>query len=173
MTLAASITKTCFSCGQCWCHSVVYNLASNGALTTLVPYHLCPTRAVDGEVQKGATRQTCVHSASQHSVLIQPTSPWARVDIFKQDPSDWRCQNMWYGCKKLRQLCISSTQYDACTAYVKKASFQLNGTQSRGEDIRLNRYSQTSGKGTSTWFGPAPSARNTAPGGRRAGAQRP
>ena len=25
---------------------------------------------------------------------------------------------MWNGCKKLRQLCISSTQYDACTAYV-------------------------------------------------------
>ena len=123
----------------------MYNLASNGALTTLAPYHLCPTRAVDGEVQKGATCQTCVHSASQHSVLIQPTSPWARVDIFKQDPNDWRCQNMWYGCKKLRQLCISSTQYDACTAYVK-TSFQLNGTQSRGEDIRLNRYSQTSGK---------------------------
>ena len=47
--------------------SVVYNLASNGTLTTLVPYHLCPTRAVDGEVQKGATCQTCVHSASQHS----------------------------------------------------------------------------------------------------------
>ena len=29
-----------------------------------------------------------------------------------------RCQKMWNGCKKLRQLCISSTQYDACTAYV-------------------------------------------------------
>ena len=40
------------------------------------------------------------------------------VQKFKQDPNDWRCQNMWNGCKKLRQLCISSTQYDACTAYV-------------------------------------------------------
>ena len=30
------------------------------------------------------------------------------IDIFKQDPNDWRCQNMWNGCKKLRQLCISS-----------------------------------------------------------------
>ena len=40
------------------------------------------------------------------------------IDIFKQDPNDWRCQNMWNGCKKLRQLCISSTQYDACTAFV-------------------------------------------------------
>ena len=40
------------------------------------------------------------------------------IDIFKQDPNDWRCQHMWNGCKKLRQLCISSTQYDACTAHV-------------------------------------------------------
>ena len=38
--------------------------------------------------------------------------------IFKQDPNDWRCQNIWNGCKKLRQLCVSSTQYDACAAYV-------------------------------------------------------
>ena len=44
--------------------------------------------------------------------------PGTEIDIFKQDPNDWRCQNMWNGCKKLRQLCISSTQYDACTAYV-------------------------------------------------------
>ena len=44
--------------------------------------------------------------------------PRNEIDIFKQDPNDWRCQNMWNGCKKLRQLCISSTQYDACTAYV-------------------------------------------------------
>ena len=44
--------------------------------------------------------------------------PGTDIDIFKQDPNDWRCQNMWNGCKKLRQLCISSTQYDACTAYV-------------------------------------------------------
>ena len=40
--------------------------------------------------------------------------PGTEIDIFKQDPNDWRCQNMWNGCKKLRQLCISSTQYDAC-----------------------------------------------------------
>ena len=45
--------------------------------------------------------------------------PGTEIDIFKQDPNDWRCQNMWNGCKKLRQLCISSTQYDACTAYVR------------------------------------------------------
>ena len=44
--------------------------------------------------------------------------PGTEIDIFKQDPNDWRCQNMWNGCEKLRQLCISSTQYDACTAYV-------------------------------------------------------
>ena len=44
--------------------------------------------------------------------------PGTEIDIFKQDPNDWRCQNMWNGCKKLRQLCISSTQCDACTAYV-------------------------------------------------------
>ena len=44
--------------------------------------------------------------------------PGTEIDIFKQDPNDWRCQSMWSGCKKLRQLCISSTQYDACTAYV-------------------------------------------------------
>ena len=36
------------------------------------------------------------------------------TEIFRQDPSDW----MWKGCKKLRQLCISSTQYDACAAFV-------------------------------------------------------
>ena len=44
--------------------------------------------------------------------------PGTDIDIFKQVPNDWRCQNMWNGCKKLRQLRISSTQYDACTAYV-------------------------------------------------------
>ena len=44
--------------------------------------------------------------------------PGTEIDIFKQDPNDWRCQNMWNGCKKLRQLCVSSTQYDACTAFV-------------------------------------------------------
>ena len=44
--------------------------------------------------------------------------PGTEIDIFKQDPNDWRCQNMWNSCRKLRQLCISSTQYDACTAYV-------------------------------------------------------
>ena len=36
--------------------------------------------------------------------------PGTEIDIFKQDPNDWRCQNMWNGCKKLRQLCISSTR---------------------------------------------------------------
>ena len=44
--------------------------------------------------------------------------PGTEIDIFKQDPNDWRCQHMWTGCKKLRQLCISSTQYNACTAFV-------------------------------------------------------
>ena len=44
--------------------------------------------------------------------------PGTEIDLFKQDPNDWRCQNMWIGCKKLRQLCISSTPYDACSAYV-------------------------------------------------------
>ena len=44
--------------------------------------------------------------------------PRTEIDIFKQDPNDWRCQNMWNGCKKLGQLCISSTQYHACTACV-------------------------------------------------------
>ena len=27
--------------------------------------------------------------------------PGTEIDIFKQDPNDWRCQNMWNGCKKL------------------------------------------------------------------------
>ena len=49
---------------------------------------------------------------------VKQYSPGTEIDVFKQDPDDWRCQNMWNGCKKLRQLCISSTQYDACTAYV-------------------------------------------------------
>ena len=43
--------------------------------------------------------------------------PGTEINVFKQDSNDWRCQYMWNGCKKLRQLCISSTQYDACTAY--------------------------------------------------------
>ena len=34
--------------------------------------------------------------------------PGTEIDIFKQDPNDWQCQNMWNGCKKLRQLCTSS-----------------------------------------------------------------
>ena len=38
--------------------------------------------------------------------------------------NDWQCQRMWNGCKKLRQLCISSTQYDACAAYVH--TFYIN-----------------------------------------------
>ena len=44
--------------------------------------------------------------------------PGTEVDIFKQDPNDWRCQNMWNDCKKLRHLCVSSTQHDARAAYV-------------------------------------------------------
>ena len=53
--------------------SVVYNLASNGTLTTLVPYHLCPTRAVEGSA-KGchvpnmcsfSQSAQCAHSANQ------------------------------------------------------------------------------------------------------------
>ena len=44
----------------------------------------------------------------------------------KQDLNDWRCQNMWNGCKKLRQLCISSTQYDAYTAYVHTIGRRCN-----------------------------------------------
>ena len=51
--------------------------------------------------------------------------PGTEIDIFKQDPNDWRCQNMWNGCKKLRQLCISSTQYDACTAYVRTIGINM------------------------------------------------
>ena len=38
--------------------------------------------------------------------------PGTEIAIFKQDPNDWRCQNMWNGCKELRRLCISSTQYE-------------------------------------------------------------
>ena len=34
----------------------------------------------------------------------------------KQYPPE--TENMWKVCKKLRQLCTSSTQYDACAAYV-------------------------------------------------------
>ena len=30
--------------------------------------------------------------------------PGTEIDIFKQDPNDWRCQNMWNGCKKLKHL---------------------------------------------------------------------
>ena len=44
--------------------------------------------------------------------------PGTAIDIFRQNPNDRRCQDMWNGCKKLRQFCISSTQYDACAAYV-------------------------------------------------------
>ena len=36
---------------------------------------------------------------------VQPLviqDPGTEIDIFKQDPNDWRCQNMWNGCKKLR-----------------------------------------------------------------------
>ena len=51
--------------------------------------------------------------------------PGTEIDIFKQDPNHWRCQNMWNGCKKLGQLCISSTQYDACTAYVHTIGIKM------------------------------------------------
>ena len=54
--------------------------------------------------------------------------PRTEIDIFKQDPNDWRCQNMWNGCKKLRQLCISSTQYDACAAYVHTIGINMPST---------------------------------------------
>ena len=54
--------------------------------------------------------------------------PGTEIDIFKQDPNDWRCQNMWNGCKKLRQLCISSTQYDACTAFVHTIGINMPTT---------------------------------------------
>ena len=51
--------------------------------------------------------------------------PGTEVDVFKQDPNDWRCQNMWNGCKKLRQLCIELTQYDACTAYARTIGINM------------------------------------------------
>ena len=51
--------------------------------------------------------------------------PGTEIDIFKQDPNDWQCQNMWNGCMKLRQLCISSTQYDACAAYVHTSGINM------------------------------------------------
>ena len=54
--------------------------------------------------------------------------PGTQIDIFKQDPNDWRCQNMWNGCKKLRQLCISSTQYNACTAFVHTIGINMPTT---------------------------------------------
>ena len=54
--------------------------------------------------------------------------PGTEINIFKQDPNDWRCQNMWNGCKKLRQLCVSSTQYDACTAYVHTIGINMTIT---------------------------------------------
>ena len=51
------------------------------------------------------------------SEAMKQYPPGTEIDIFRE-PNDWQCQNMWNGCKKLRQLCISSTQYDACAAYV-------------------------------------------------------
>ena len=47
------------------------------------------------------------------------------IDVFKQNPKDWRCQYMWNGCKKLRQLCISSAQYGACTAYAHATDINM------------------------------------------------
>ena len=54
--------------------------------------------------------------------------PGTEIEIFKQDPNDWRCQNMWNGLKKLRQLCISSTQYDACTPFVHTIGINMQIT---------------------------------------------
>ena len=47
------------------------------------------------------------------------------INIFRQDPNDWQFQRMWNACKKFRQLCISSTQYDACTIYVHTTGINL------------------------------------------------
>ena len=57
--------------------------------------------------------------------VSEDDEPGTEIDVFKQHPNDWRCQNMWNGCKKLRQLCISSTQYDACTAYVHTTGINM------------------------------------------------
>ena len=67
------------------------------------------------DVQPLVIQDPLVH---QFQKTMKQYPPGTEIDIFKQGPNDWRCQNMWNGCKKLRQLCISSTQYDACTAYV-------------------------------------------------------
>ena len=52
------------------------------------------------------------------STISHPGSASSEVPEDDEAVPTWRCQNMWNGCKKLRQLCISSTQYDACAAYV-------------------------------------------------------
>ena len=68
------------------------------------------------DVQPLVIQDPLVQKKFQKTMKQYP--PGTEIDIFKQDPNGWRCQNMWNGCKKLRQLCISSTQYDACAAYV-------------------------------------------------------
>ena len=35
---------------------------------------------------------------------VKQYAPGTEIEIFRQDPNDWRCQKMWNGCKKLRQL---------------------------------------------------------------------
>ena len=65
--------------------------------------------------------------------------PGAEIDIFRQDPNDRRCQDMWNGCKKLRQLCISSTQYDACTACVHTIGINMPIT-SPPDDARVTLW---------------------------------
>ena len=54
---------------------------------------------------------------------FQRTLKQTEINVFKQNPNDWRCQYMWDGCKKLRQLCISSTQ--SRTAYARTIGINM------------------------------------------------
>ena len=38
--------------------------------------------------------QKCQKTMKQHP-------PGTEIDVFTQDPNDWRCQNMWNGCEEL------------------------------------------------------------------------
>ena len=72
---------------------------------------------------------------------LKQSFPGTEIDVFKQVPNDWRCQNMWNGCKKLR----SSTQCDACTAYA--LSGPIHDDQIQGASIlRLNPRSCSVGE---------------------------
>ena len=47
------------------------------------------------------------------------------MDLNRQDPNDWRIQYISSGCRKLRQMCVSSTKYDKCTVYVHTTGINM------------------------------------------------